>query len=146
MRTRPRCSSPVSIRCAPDPTGTALVADGPIDDVLRNFAIAMVRTISQVAGLAFARLVMIDGQDVPELAQAGFANQEEQFVKPLAGYLGSQGFGPKQAYGLATLFIAMAISEWNRSVTFHLPLPDDDAIVAHSHAVTRIFLAGARPE
>jgi AcrR family transcriptional regulator len=129
---------------SPDTPGPTLVERGSISDVLRIFAINMLRTLSKQESLAFARLVMIDGRDVPELAKAGFANQERQFVEPLAGYFRAEGFEQAKCHALASLFIAMAITEWNQSVTFHLPMPDDNAIIVHAEDITRIFLDGAR--
>lgn len=113
-----------------------------VEETLEIFATRMLGTMSDAQGLGFARLVMTDGRDFPELAQAGFANQERQFVRPLAEFLSHRLSQPERSGRLARTFIAMAIAEWNRSVTFNQPLPGPEAVAEHAREVARIFVRG----
>lgn len=109
-------------------------------EALETFASDMVRTLSREDSIGFARLVMNDGRDIPELAAAGFVNQERQFLKPLVAYLNDHALAEPEA--LAKMFIALAISEWNRSITFHLPLAGDAEISRHAARATALFVKG----
>jgi len=107
---------------------------------LDMFAVKMLAAISEPTGLRFARLVMRDGSEIPELAAAGLESQHRQFVRPLAEYLAKLGHGDGEK--LAKIFIAMVIAEWNRSVTFCLPLPDANEHETHARTVAKIFWNG----
>jgi TetR/AcrR family transcriptional regulator, mexJK operon transcriptional repressor len=128
---------------SPDDIGPVIVEGKTVQETLAGFAANMVRILSRPVGMGFARLVMNDGKDIPELAAAGYANQNRQFVTPLANYLAGRGFAEPEAGDLARLFISMAISEWNRCVTFHLPLPTDEEINRHAERAAGIFFRGA---
>ncbi|WP_380879240.1 TetR family transcriptional regulator [Sphingomonas sp. DBB INV C78] len=125
-----------------DSAEPVLVEELSVERTLEHFATNMVRQLSRPDSLGFARLVMNDGKDFPELAEAGYASQEERFVQPLAAYLQRAGFAQDLVQPLATLFIAMAISEWNRAVTFHLRLPDQTEIAGHARRAAAIFIHG----
>jgi len=124
-------------------TSPVLVEGTTVEETLRGFAINMVRILSRPQSLGLARLVMNDGKDLPELAAAGYENQEKQFLRPLVEFMRANQFSAEEVEPLAKVFIAMAISEWNRSVTFHLPLPDDAQILRNAEWVTDLFLRGA---
>ncbi len=121
-------------------TEPALVEGETTERTLELFAVKMLTAISEPTGLRFARLVMRDGSEIPELAAAGLENQHRQFVRPLAEYL--EKLGHEDGEALAKIFIAMIIAEWNRSVTFCLPLPGADDHALHARTVAKIFTAG----
>jgi AcrR family transcriptional regulator len=118
----------------------ALVEGETPERTLELFAVKMLAAISEPMGLRFARLVMRDGSEIPELAAAGLESQHRQFVRPLAEYL--EKLGHEDGESLAKIFIAMIIAEWNRSVTFCLPLPGADEHVFHARRIAKIFTAG----
>ena len=118
----------------------ALVEGETPERTLELFAVKMLSAISEPMGLRFARLVMRDGSEIPELAAAGLESQHRQFVRPLAEYL--ERLGHENGETLAKIYIAMIIAEWNRSVTFCLPLPGVDEHLLHARMVAKIFTAG----
>ena len=120
-----------------------LVEQGTLYDTLETFAVSILRLLSRPESLGFARLVMRDGRDIPELALAGHASQDEQFVQPLAVYLRNQIPDALAAEDYAKIFISMALAEWNRSVTFLLPIPDQQRCASHAARVASIFVNGA---
>jgi len=111
-------------------------------ETLETFAINMLKILSGPESLGFAQLVMRDARDMPDLALAGHASQDEQFVRPLAAYLRNHIARPTEAEQLAKIYISMAIAEWNRTVTFLLPLPDEQQCARHAARVARIFAKG----
>jgi len=116
-----------------------LIEQATLLDTLETFAANMLRALSRPEGLGFAQLVMRDGRDMPELAGAGHASQDQQFVQPLATYLRRHLARRAEAEALAKIYISMAIAEWNRSVTFLLPLPDEQQCAHHAAHVASIF-------
>jgi len=116
-----------------------LIEQVTVVETLETFASNMLRTLSRPEGLGFAQLVMRNGRDMPELAFAGHASQDQQFVQPLATYLRGHLARPAEAETLAKIYISMAITEWNRSITFLQPLPDEQQCAHHAAYVARIF-------
>jgi len=116
-----------------------LIEQATLLETLETFAVNMLKTLSRPEGLGFAQLVMRDGRDMPELALAGHASQDKQFLQPLATYLCGHLASPAEAEPLAKIYISMVIAEWNRSMTFLLPLPSEKQCVQHAACVARIF-------
>ena len=122
--------------------------EGPVlsgadpQEVLAGFTVHMLGLMSEPQGLAFSRVVISDGSRFPELAEASFGIQDAQFVQPLAGYLRGIGIEAPSQDRMARLYIAMSISEWMRSITYHLPLPTKEDTARHADFVAAIFLSG----
>lgn len=118
----------------------ALVEGDTPERTLELFAVKMLNAISEPVGLRFARLVMRDGSEIPELAAAGLESQHRQFVRPLADYF--ERLGHEDGEKLARIYIAMIIAEWNRSVTFCLPLPGVEDHASHARMIAKLFASG----
>jgi len=119
-----------------------LIERASLRETLETFAINMLHTLSRSDGLGFAQLVMRDARDMPDLALAGHNSQDQQFVEPLASYLHGHIADGAAATDLAKIYISMALAEWNRSVTFLLPLPDAQQCARHAARVAQIFAKG----
>lgn len=111
--------------------------------VLRHFAVEMVRWLSRGSSLMFSRLVLIDGRNLPELAEVAAENQNTHFVAPLAAYLMKWGLDQPGSDANAKIFIAMVIAQWSQAVSFGRELPDEAQTDLHAERVTAIFLSGA---
>lgn len=111
--------------------------------VLRQFAVELVHWLSRETGVVFSRLVLIDGRNLPELADVAEENQNTHFIAPLAAYLVKWDLEQPGSDANARIFIAMAIAQWNQAVSFGRDLPDDARTALNADRVTDIFLSGA---
>jgi AcrR family transcriptional regulator len=111
--------------------------------VLRRFVKELVQWLSRENSLAFSRLLLIDGRNLPELADVAEENQNTHFIAPLAAYLAKWGLEQPRNDTNARIFIAMAIAQWNQAVSFGRALPDDAETERNADRVTAIFLNGA---
>lgn len=114
-----------------------------VAEALREHAVSIARVLSTDSTLRLGMLVYREGGEFPELLKAAEANQDLHMVKPLAAYLRDAGLGAGNEEARAKLFIAMAISEWQRRVSFLRPLQSEDEIQRHAALVARLFLEGA---
>lgn len=119
-------------------------ANRDIAMVLRNYASTLVRWLCSNTSLRLGMLMYRESNDFPELIKAGEANHTKNLLHPVSEYLRQKGFEKKNETAAAQLFISMAISEWQKRVSFQLPLPDEDEIERHSAFVVRIFIQGAK--
>lgn len=113
-------------------------------DTLYRFAVDIVRQLSTETSMSLGILVFREGQDFPELLQAAEANQDAYLVQPLADYLRRHGLEQEGSSDRAKLFIAMAISEFQRRTTFGRPLQSRQELEDHARLATALFLGGAR--
>jgi len=113
-------------------------------DTLQRFAIDIVRQLSTETSLSLGILVYREGHEFPELQQAAEANQDSYLVQPLATYLRRHGLEQDGSSERAKLFIAMAISEFQRRVSFGRPLQTGQELEEHARLATTLFLGGAR--
>jgi len=114
-----------------------------VREVLVDYAGSIVRALSVDASLRLRMLIYREGGDFPEMLRAAEANQERYLVHPLAIYLREVGLERRDSDERTKLFLALAISEWQRRVTFRRPLPSSDEIARHAQLVVSIFLDGA---
>jgi AcrR family transcriptional regulator len=115
-----------------------------VEETLRQHAAEIVGILSADTSLRLGMLVYREGGEFPELAAAAEANQQRYLVAPLAAYLHAAGLSQNDAEERAKLFIAMAISEWQRRISFRHPLPNPPEREHHAALVVRLFLGGAR--
>jgi TetR/AcrR family transcriptional regulator, mexJK operon transcriptional repressor len=115
-----------------------------LEEVLRRHAAEIVRALSRETSLQLGMLVYREGGEFPEMLQAAEANQDRFLVKPLAAFLRTVGLEKPGSTEMAKLFMAMAISDWQRSITFRHPMPTEPEIERHARQVAAIFLRGAR--
>lgn len=112
-------------------------------DTLYRFAVDIVRQLSTETSMSLGILVFREGQDFPELLRAAEANQDTCLVQPLAGYLRRHGLEHDSSSERAKLFIAMAISEFQRRTTFGRPSQTRQELEDHARLATALFLNGA---
>jgi AcrR family transcriptional regulator len=116
-----------------------------LHQVLREHAVAIVRKLSQDSSVRLGMLVYREGGEFPELLKASEDNHRRHLVQPLAAYFHSSGLAmDAAAEELANLFLAMALSEWQRRVTFRYPMPSNAEIKRHASFVARLLLDGVK--
>ena len=122
------------------------VSGSDIGETLRVYAVGIVRALSTDSSTRLGMLVYREGREFPELVAAAEANQQQYLVEPVAVYLQQAGLtvgGDSEAR--AKLFIAMAIADWQRRVSFLRPLPNPEEARGHANLVVELFLNGAQP-
>lgn len=113
--------------------------------ILREYAAALVRTLSQDSSVRLGMLVFREGGEFPEMLQASEEHHFRHLVQPLAAYFrGSRLATDAGARELANLFIAMALQEWQRRITYRHPMPSNAEIKRHANLVATLFLDGVR--
>jgi TetR/AcrR family transcriptional regulator, mexJK operon transcriptional repressor len=125
-----------------------LLAWSPAEDVeqaLCRFAAEVVRVLSMDSSMMMGRLVYREGADFPEVVRAAQDVERRHLIEPLVFYLRRARLADEEdAAPRAKLFLALAIAEWERAVSYRLPLPDSAAIERHAALAVRLFLDGAR--
>ena len=119
---------------------------GAPDAILLEYAISLVKVLSTDSSLRLGLLVYREGSEFPELVRAAEANQEAHLVKPLAAYLKHAGLTKGDDHEMANLFLLMALSDWQRRLSFLHPMPELRDIESHARLVVRLFLDGARAQ
>jgi AcrR family transcriptional regulator len=109
---------------------------------LERYAADIVRSLSTDSSLQLALLVYREGGEFPELLQASEATYDRHLVQPLVAFFQEVGLESVEPKEQARLFIAMAISEWQRRVTYRHPLPRAAEIDRHARFVVQVFLDG----
>lgn len=115
-----------------------------LERILRQHAAAIARVLSLKSSVRLGMLVYREGGEFPELVRAADDTQNRHLVQPLAAYFRETGLAAGSAEELAKLFITMALSEWQRRVTFNRPLQTDEEIDRHAALVVDVFLHGVR--
>jgi TetR/AcrR family transcriptional regulator, mexJK operon transcriptional repressor len=110
---------------------------------LRDYAAALVQALSSDSSLRLTMLVYREGAEFPELLRAAEDNQHRHLVRPLAACLRTVGLERSGSEESAKLFIAMALSEWQRTTTFRRPLPNAEERLRHAELAVSTFLGGA---
>ncbi len=111
---------------------------------LQDHAAAIVRALSTDSSLKLGMLVYREGGDFPELLRASEATYEDHLVQPLTTFLSAAGLKAKPAEEAARVFIAMALSEWNRRITYRRAAPTDEEIDRHAAFAVTLLLDGLR--
>jgi TetR/AcrR family transcriptional repressor of mexJK operon len=115
-----------------------------IRSVLQRYAASVVSALSLDTSLRLGMLVSREGADFPELVRATEDTQARHLVRPLTEYLQTLRLPAREAETMAKLFLAMAISEWQRRVAFRRPLPSAAAQQRHAAMVADFFVRGAQ--
>ncbi len=130
-------------------SGSADFGARPLDpdeapaESLKRFASWVVEHLSHENSASLGLLVYREGREFPELLAAADANQDAWLVQPLARYLRQHGLEQARGCDNAKLFIALAISEYQRRITFMKPLPTPKERERHAALATVVFLDGA---
>lgn len=114
-----------------------------VQQALRDYALALVRMLSEDASLRLGLLTYREGGDFPELPRAAEAISERHILQPVAAFLQATGIAGDAPQELARLFISLALSEWYRLLAWRHPLRQED-LARHAELATSIFLDGAR--
>lgn len=123
----------------PDP---GLAPAGEPAQVLRDYAIAIVKHLSADPSRQLSQIIARDGEEFPEIIEPIRANAERYLLKPLSTYLRNIGIAPGQAVNLAHLFNHMATSEWRRRLMFRESPLSNSEIEAHVDLAVGVFLNG----
>lgn len=115
----------------------------PPREALFRFAASIVEHLSRAESAGLGMLVYREGPEFPELLAAADANQDAWLVQPLARYLRLHGLERERGCEHAKLFIALAISEYQRRIAFAKPLPGPAERRRHAKLATALFLDGA---
>lgn len=111
---------------------------------LQRHAADIVRSLSADAALHLSMLVFREGGEFPELLRASEANYDRHLVQPLATFLRASELGTPATDEIARLFIVMALSEWERCVTYRHPLPRGAQVDRYAALVAQVFVDGLR--
>lgn len=114
-----------------------------LEQALRAYAAALMQYLARDTSLGLGLVVYREGAEFPEIAAAAHANQNTWLVEPLAAYLTHHGLEREGATDNTKLFIAMALSEFQRRLAFGCPLQTAFEIDEHAGRVTSLFLTGA---
>ncbi len=114
----------------------------PISEVLTRHAADIAHVLCSDMSIRISRLVFREGREFPELLRASEDNQETYLIEPLAAYLRHIGLERAGETTRAKIFVAMALTEWQRRFTYNRPLPEPDEIEVHARLVADIFLHG----
>lgn len=114
----------------------------PPEDVLRSYVVELVSFLSRDTSLGLGLVVYREGAEFPEMAEVAYNNQNTWLVAPLAEYLREHGLEDTSTGEQAKLFIAMALSEFQRRLAFGRALQTDEEIKDHAGRVVALFLKG----
>lgn len=114
------------------------------EDVLERYAAAIVRELSLDSSLRLGMLVYREGPEFPELLRAAEAHEHRVLIQPLVAYLRTIGVEREHDDELSKLFLAMALSQWQRQGSYRRPPPGPDEIRRHAALAARTFLNGVR--
>lgn len=117
-------------------------ANLPVAEALRVYAVELMRYLSRDTSFGLGLVVYREGAEFPEIAAAAYDNQNTWLVEPLAAYLSRQGLEQDGADDNTKLFIAMALSEFQRRLAFGRELQTDREIESHAARVINLFLNG----
>lgn len=115
------------------------------EDVLLVYAKELVKMLSTRMSISLGMLVYREGDEFPELLRASEANQDRYLIQPLAAYLRRVGLKSRGWDEQAKLFVAMALSEWQRRIAVRRPPPSKKQADRHAALSVRIFLSGTGP-
>lgn len=115
------------------------------DEVLERYAAAIVRALSTDSSLRLGMLVHREGPEFPELLGAAEHHEDRLLIRPLAAYLRQIGLEREDSDERAKLFLAMALTQWQRRGSYRRPPPRPDEAARHAAFIVRTFLHGSRP-
>ena len=112
--------------------------------VLQRYAAAIVRALSLDSSLRLGMLLYREGPEFPELLRAAEAHERRVLIEPLAAYLRQVGLerGDGDGTERARMFLAMALTQWQRHGTYRRAPPVEDELVRHAHFAVATFLHG----
>jgi hypothetical protein len=88
-------------------------------------------------------LIYWESNEFPELLRASEENQRKHLVEPVTAFLKKSGFPKDTAEEFAKLYLALALSEWQRRMTYNQPLPTPKEIELHAARAAAMFVTGA---
>lgn len=125
------------------PVPEPAAGDSP-EQVLQRYAVAIVRQLSLDSSLRLGMLVYREGPEFPELLRAAEAHEHRVLIQPLAAYLRQVGLERDDGEERSKLFLAMALSQWQRQGSYRRRPPGPADAARHAALVTKVFLSGAR--
>lgn len=124
------------------PTLPAVDADD-LEKALTDFGIAIVKVLATDSSVRLSMLIYWESAEFPELLRASEENQRKHLVAPVTMFLKKSGFPSDTAEEFAKLYLALALSEWQRRMTYNQPLPTQKEIELHAARAAAMFVNGA---
>lgn len=114
-----------------------------VGEALHDYAIRLVLALSGNPSLRLGILVHREGHEFPELLTLSEANQRRYLIQPMARYLIESRLCTEEEAGHAAfMFIAMALADWQRRISYRLEPFTDEGLRAHADFTVRVFLNG----
>ena len=119
------------------------LAGASLQDALTAYGAQIVRVLSSDSSIRLSMLIYRESNEFPELLKASEDNHRIHLLDPLAQFLKRSGFAADSAEDFARMFLALALAEWQRRMTYNHPLPSRSEIEAHAARAAAMFVAGA---
>jgi AcrR family transcriptional regulator len=114
-----------------------------LEKALTDFGIAIVKVLATDSSVRLSMLIYWESNEFPELLRASEENQRKHLVDPVTAFLKESGFPNDTAEEFAKLYLALALSEWQRRMTYNQPLPTQKEIELHAARAAAMFVTGA---
>lgn len=118
----------------------------PTDDIekaLTDFGIAIVKVLATDSSVRLSMLIYWESNEFPELLRASEDNHRKHLLDPVTAFLKASGFPGDTAEEFARLYLALALSEWQRRMTYNHPPQTQKEIELHAARAAAMFLNGA---
>lgn len=114
-----------------------------LEKALTDFGAAIVKVLATDSSVRLSMLIYWESNEFPELLRASEENQRKYLVEPVTAFLKKSGFPDDAAEEFAKLYLALALSEWQRRMTYNQPLPTQKEIEDHAARAAAMFVNGA---
>jgi AcrR family transcriptional regulator len=124
------------------PTLPAAKADD-LQKALTDFGIAIVKVLATDSSVRLSMLIYWESNEFPELLRASEENHRKHLLNPLTAFLEKSCFPEEMAEEFAKLYLALALSEWQRRMTYNHPPQTEKEIEQHAARAAAMFVNGA---
>jgi TetR/AcrR family transcriptional regulator, mexJK operon transcriptional repressor len=114
-----------------------------LQQALTAYGVQIVKVLATDSSVRLSMLIYRESNEFPELLKASEDNHRIHLLAPLTLFLKKSGFPAESAEEFAKLYLALALSEWQRRMTYNHPLPSPKEIEAHAARAAAMFVAGA---
>jgi TetR/AcrR family transcriptional repressor of mexJK operon len=114
-----------------------------LEQALTDFGIEIVKILATDSSIRLSMLIYWESNEFPELLRASEDNHRKHLLNPVTRFLKTSGFPEETAEEFAKLYLALALSEWQRRMTYNQPLPTQKEIELHAARAAAMFVNGA---
>lgn len=114
-----------------------------LEKALTDFGIAIVKVLATDSSVRLSMLIYWESNEFPELLRASEENQRKHLVAPVTAFLKKSGFPNDTTEEFAKLYLALALSEWQRRMTYNQPPQTQKEIELHAARAAAMFVTGA---